>query len=163
MEDNGFVRVSDLLQHKKLKGYTFQDIQDTVQLDQKQRYLLQDSNGWRIRANQGHSIKVEMEFKRLLDLKECVHGTFLDCLESIKASGLKTMSRQYIHFALSPDEASGIRRNCQVLIYIDTQRAMEDGIEFYLSDNNVVLSKGINGILSSQYFSKITDRQGNKL
>jgi len=71
------------------------------------------------------------------------------------------MDRTHIHFA--PGETakgaviSGMRRNCQVKLYIDISKAMADGIEFVKSANNVVLTTGINGILHPKYFSQVLD------
>jgi len=71
------------------------------------------------------------------------------------------MDRTHIHFA--PGETvkggviSGMRRNCQVKLYIDIAKAMADGIEFVKSANNVILTTGINGILHPKYFSQVLD------
>lgn len=72
------------------------------------------------------------------------------------------MNRTHIHFTDSlPQDSvkSGIRLNCQIYIYIDVKKAMNDGIKFYLSDNNVILSSGINGIMLPKYFLKVLDKK----
>lgn len=48
-----------------------------------------------------------------------------------------------------------MRLNCNVFIWIDVELAMNDGIEFFISSNNVVLTKGINGILPPKYFKNV--------
>jgi len=67
------------------------------------------------------------------------------------------MNRTHIHIATSKDAMSGHRKSCNVFIYIDIKKAMNDGIKFYLSSNGVILTKGKDdiGLLSSNYFSKI--------
>ena len=66
------------------------------------------------------------------------------------------MNRNHIHLATGVSEdskvVSGMRSNCNILIYIDMELAMKDGIKFFKSKNNVVLTEGINGILSTKYF-----------
>ena len=67
------------------------------------------------------------------------------------------MSRNHIHFAKHKNLSSGIRRNAEVYIYIDIEKAMKDGIKFYESDNGVILSPGVGekGVIDSKYFSKV--------
>lgn len=75
------------------------------------------------------------------------------------------MNRTHIHFTNSlPKEStqSGIRSNCQIYIYINVSKAMNDGIKFFLSDNNVILTKGVNNVLSPEYFLKVLDKKTMK-
>ena len=67
------------------------------------------------------------------------------------------MSRNHIHFAKSKHVSSGIRKNAEVYIYVDVNKAIEGGIKFYESDNGVILSPGIgkDGIIPIEYFSKV--------
>eukprot|EP00121_Abeoforma_whisleri_P005762 Awhi_evm1s5222 len=48
-----------------------------------------------------------------------------------------------------------MRTDCDVLIYIDVPKAFQDGIKFYRSSNNVILSAGIDGVIPPQYFKKV--------
>mmetsp|Transcript_17534 Transcript_17534/g.25583 ORF Transcript_17534/g.25583 Transcript_17534/m.25583 type:complete len:255 (+) Transcript_17534:126-890(+) len=123
-----------------------------------------------IRANQGHSIP-GICFDRLLnlissdELKDLtiVHGTFKNVWENyIKKEGLSRMSRNQIHFASGlPDGdgvISGMRRTCQVYIYIDGAACAEAGIQFYRSDNGVILTAGLeDGMLPCCYFERVID------
>jgi 2'-phosphotransferase len=69
------------------------------------------------------------------------------------------MGRNHIHLAAGykEDVLSGMRANCDLIIEIDLKTAMHDGIAFFLSENNVILTKGINGILPTKYFKRVTD------
>lgn len=72
------------------------------------------------------------------------------------------MNRTHIHFTNSlPKESvqSGIRSSCEIYIYIDVPKAMNDGMKFFLSDNNVILTKGIDNVLPPQYFLKVLDKK----
>ncbi len=72
------------------------------------------------------------------------------------------MSRNHIHLAAGykNDVLSGMRANCDLIIEIDIKKAMQDGIEFLLSENNVILTKGNNGILSPKYFKSVVNNHG---
>ena len=98
-------------------------------------------------------------------LPEVYHGTSLSSWSVIRQAGLCRMSRAHIHFACaeygSKDVISGARNNCEVLIYVDVCKAVKDGIPFFISDNNVVLSPGTGpqGILPVTYFAKLQIRK----
>jgi 2'-phosphotransferase len=93
-----------------------------------------------------------------------VHGTFSKFWGSIKAGGLKRMTRNHIHFAPDmPKEegvVSGMRGSCDIIIEIDMGAAMKDGISFFLSSNNVILTEGVDGVLGPQYFLRVSKRDG---
>jgi len=76
------------------------------------------------------------------------------------------MKRNHIHFSVGKpgdnEVISGMRYSAEVLIYVDVERAMKDGIIFYKSSNNVILSEGINNKLSTAYFKKIEYIDKNK-
>jgi 2'-phosphotransferase len=69
------------------------------------------------------------------------------------------MSRNHIHFApgLNKEKGviSGMRGNCNAYIEIDISAAMKDGIIFYISTNNVILTEGVDGVVAPKYFKKI--------
>lgn len=144
-----------------------------------------------IRANQGHSIaKIDPNLLltkltpgELRSLPCIVHGTYTEAWESISSKqqgtnsnggggggGLKKMNRTHIHFAsgLPADNEviSGMRKNCTVRIFIDASKcAADDRIDFYRSDNGVILSDGVGdtGVLPVRYFSHATDSTGRTL
>lgn len=77
------------------------------------------------------------------------------------------MNRNHIHFApgLPKEEGviSGMRSSCDIIIQIDMQAAMKDGIPFYISTNNVILTEGVDGLLSKKYFKKVFKKDGTPL
>nr|VDD04911.1 unnamed protein product [Brassica oleracea] len=184
MRGDGFVKAGDLLSlnlktsaNVQLKSHTIDEIREAVRRDNKQRFSLVEENGeLLIRANQGHSITlllyclclsvqtVESEklLKPILSPEEapvCVHGTYRKNLESILASGLKRMNRLHVHFSCGlPTDGeviSGMRRDVNLLIFLDIKKALEDGIAFYISDNKVILTEGVDGVVPVDYFQKI--------
>lgn len=142
-----------------------------------------------IRANQGHSIALVdpslllklLTPAELASLPMIVHGTSFAAWESIQGEGggLHRMTRNHIHFATGlpnkkknddDDETatsvlSGMRKNCEVYIYVDAAMCSNDGVTFYRSDNGVLLTAGVNdeGTLPVEYFSHVTDASGNVL
>ena len=166
--NDGYININQLLKHSKFNKFTLQDIIQVVNDCPKQRFNLEDRQGnLYIRANQGHSLHVNVKMTLLTIAPPIVvHGTNIDAFRIIKTQGLSRMNRQHIHFAKGlPSDGlkSGMRSDCQVYIYINAAKAMKDGIEFYESENQVILTAGKDGILSAEYFDRVTDNQGNPL
>lgn len=96
-----------------------------------------------------------------------IHGTYFKFWNLIKDQGLKRMSRNHMHFApgMPKDNGviSGMRSSCDVYIEIDMFAAIKDGISFYISSNNVILTEGLDGVLPPQYFKRVISRKGDDL
>jgi 2'-phosphotransferase len=97
-----------------------------------------------------------------------IHGTNFTAWQTIRTEGLSRMRRQHIHCAAGEpgDEGviSGMRRSCQIYIYIDVAAALADGYKFYRSANNVILCPGnAAGILPPRYFAKVKDVKKNQI
>eukprot|EP01117_Protostelium_nocturnum_P017031 TRINITY_DN6856_c0_g1_i2.p1 TRINITY_DN6856_c0_g1~~TRINITY_DN6856_c0_g1_i2.p1 ORF type:complete len:170 (-),score=70.26 TRINITY_DN6856_c0_g1_i2:119-628(-) len=146
--------------------YTFEEIQSVVDNCEKKRFHLEEREGvWFIRANQGHSIGIEelalkkITLDNLAEYPTVVHGTYQKFWPLIKAKGLSKMGRNHIHFAKnhfgSSDVISGMRGSCNLMIYVNLKKALEDGILFEESENGVILTSGIDGILPTKYFEKV--------
>jgi len=164
---DAFVKLELVLALPRLRGFTVEEVKKAVADSDKQRFALEErADGLYIRANQGHSIPglTELDLTRIVDASKyptVVHGTYYRAWESIKASGLNVMGRNFIHFAKgeygSAGVISGMRGSCEVLIYINLQLALDDSIEFMESANGVVLSAGIDGVLPPKYFARVVD------
>eukprot|EP00752_Nemacystus_decipiens_P012256 g10864.t1 len=180
LRPDGFARLDELLSMSSFRGVSQQQVEEVVAADEKGRMTItsfsceasSDSSTppvgseLFIRANQGHSMKGVVDEDQLLtkircasDIPVCVHGTNSKCWPSIREEGLRCMNRTHIHFAAGlPGESgviSGMRRSCKVLIYVDVAAAMSDGVAFFRSSNNVILSSGKGGILDPRYFSHV--------
>ncbi|KAF2564570.1 hypothetical protein F2Q70_00016385 [Brassica cretica] len=93
-------------------------------------------------------------------MRVCVHGTYEKNLESILASGLKRMNKLHVHFSCGfstdGEVISSMRRDVNVLIFLNIKKPLEDGIAFYInSDNMVILTGGIDSVVHVDYFQKI--------
>ncbi|KAF9511373.1 hypothetical protein BS47DRAFT_1346888 [Hydnum rufescens UP504] len=173
MRADGYVKVTELLARPMMKSVDFTMIQKIVADNAKQRFSLkfEPANGvekedgiWWIRANQGHSIKVDSleleEIKSAEEIPVAIHGTSNKAWESVAKEGLSRMYRNHIHLAsgLPSDEGviSGMRSGAEVLIYIDTTKAMAAGYRFFRSANGVILSDGDErGFIPPEYFAHI--------
>ncbi|CAF90715.1 unnamed protein product [Tetraodon nigroviridis] len=165
---DGFVFVEELLAHPQFRSYSLEDVERVVNTNDKQRFKLRShrENGClQIRASQGHSIKViDLELKPVLaGSPECpaeaVHGSYLRNWGSIKQQGLSRMNRTHIHLAPGlPGEdgvISGMRKDCDLAVFVDVPKALADGLEFFWSENGVLLTAGnTEGMLPPKYFSR---------
>ncbi|XP_039027344.1 tRNA 2'-phosphotransferase 1-like [Hibiscus syriacus] len=172
MRNDGYVKVEDLLKlnlktfaNISLRSHTVDDIKEAVRKDNKQRFSLLVENGeLLIRANQGHTvtaIESESLLKEILSADEvqvCVHGTYKRNLESILESGLKRMKRLHVHFSsglpTDGEVISGMRRDVNILIYLDVRKALEEGMKLYISDNKVILTEGFDGVVPVKYLRR---------
>lgn len=168
---DGFIAIDELLRHRDFRGVTLEDIRSIVANCEKKRFEIQMKDGVEsIRAAQGHTMKSvndEELLTRITDASTvpvCIHGTYDRFLGSIMETGLNRMQRNHIHFATGmPSDGeviSGMRKSCQVVIVVNVEKAMRDGIVFYRSSNNVILSSGIDGVISPVYFKEVI-RRGN--
>ncbi|RLM54570.1 hypothetical protein C2845_PM10G01760 [Panicum miliaceum] len=173
MRPDGYVRVCDLLRlnlqsfaNVPLKCHTVDEIREAVRRDNKQMFsLLEEDGELLIRANQGHTVTTvtsESLLKPILSADEvsvCVHGTYRKKLGLILQSGLNRMARLHVHFSSGlPSDGeviSGMRQNVNVLIHLDVRKALNDGMKLYISDNNVILTEGFDGVGPVKYFEKI--------
>lgn len=168
---NGFVKLNDILKLnlKELKNITINDINVIINTNEKKRLeTTLINNELYIRATQGHNNIVgsmiidndALEKITLLDNINFVHhGTQKNFLDSILTNGLNRMNRKHIHFVENINkekQTSGFKNISDVIITIDLHKCLEDGIEFYKSKNNVILTEGIDGIISSKYICNIT-------
>jgi len=138
----GWVPVNQLLAAGK--KYQFPMSRDELDLvvasNDKQRFSF-DSTGTLIRANQGHSVEVDLQLEALIPPDVLYHGTGHKAVESILQTGLCKMSRHHVH--LSADIVTAINvgaRHGKPIVFAVSSRAMyQAGYEFYCSDNNVWL------------------------
>lgn len=170
---DGFVNVDEILAHlaKKQLKLGPRQLQDIVDNNDKKRFELKSLDGvLHIRAVQGHSLNHIQEESLMTKLTAAaaaayptvVHGTYFSSWASIAVQGLSKMGRNHIHFAIGePGEAgviSGMRRSAQVLVFIDLAAAIADGIDFYRSNNDVILTPGdAKGFLAPKYFKQVID------
>ena len=119
-------------------------LEEIVRTDNKQRYSFNEDKT-KIRANQGHSINVDVELNEAVPPEILYHGTGEKYVESINTEGLKPMSRLYVHLSKDIDTAVNVgKRHGKPVVYkISAGEMHRQGYEFYLSENGVWLTKTV--------------------
>jgi putative RNA 2'-phosphotransferase len=145
LNEEGWADVHELMQ--KWNGSIKLDrplLEAVVSTNDKKRFSF-NSSGTMIRANQGHSIQVELNLQTQMPPVLLYHGTVEKFLPSIQTEGLKKMGRQHVH--LSVDEGTavkvGSRRGKPVVLTIQSKSMHEAGFTFFLSDNGVWLTETV--------------------
>jgi len=142
LDEKGWADIDEIILKTKKFSLNRKLIEKVVLEDNKQRYII---DGDKIRANQGHSINVDLELKPQIPPKILHHGTATRFIDSIMKTGLKTQNRQYVHLSkdLKTAKNVGSRHGKVVILNIDTISMLEDGFEFYISENGVWLTNHI--------------------
>ncbi|KAK4137297.1 hypothetical protein BT67DRAFT_350163, partial [Trichocladium antarcticum] len=213
LDREGFAGLEKVLQYPPIRSLapTFSEIISAVRDSDKQRFALKpnpatttdpapaaetstDPAHWLIRANQGHSIKLDSaHLLRPLSALDppppgsapipatVVHGTYFAFWPAIAASGgLRPMGRNHVHFSTGvpadggggggsgsaaaaglPVVVSGMRRDAELLVYVDVAASMaEGGISWWISDNGVVLTEGdADGLVPARFFKEVVGRK----
>ena len=140
MGKDGYVVVNTLCQKLDISK---DDLDWIVDNNNKKRYAYNEDETL-IRANQGHSIEVDVELKRVNPPHKLYHGTTFDILESLKKNGLMKMNRQHVHLSADQDTARTVgKRHSKgkppMILVIDAKLMHFNGYKIYLSDNGVYL------------------------
>lgn len=117
-------------------------LEDIVSTDEKGRYAFNEDKT-KIRARQGHSVKVDVGLKQEAPPDRLYHGTGMDAASVIHKEGIKKMNRLYVHLSdnLNTAWSVGRRRMNPCVLLIDTAKMKEDGILFFRSENGVWLTE----------------------
>ena len=145
MDGKGWVSTDSLVKALNARQpFTMEMLEEIVRTDGKQRYSFSEDKT-RIRANQGHSIPVDLELLPLEPPQTLWHGTGDRFMESISRQGLKKQGRQYVHLTDSPETAVvvGRRHGRPVVFEINAALMYERGYRFYRSENGVWLTDAV--------------------
>lgn len=156
LDEHGWANVDELLAGVNHSGRIIDMgiLEEIVKTDSKQRYSFNQDKTL-IRANQGHSVLVDVELKEQEPPEFLYHGTAARFLKSIEAEGLKPMSRLYVHLSNDVGTALtvGKRHGEAVLLKVCSGDMYRDGEKFYLSENGVWLTKKVD----PRYFVIVND------
>ncbi len=143
LDRQGWVRIDELLEKAAARGRKIskKELLETVEKNDKQRFAI-SPDGSKIRASQGHSVKVDLGLSPVRPPEILYHGTACHNVESIGRKGLVKGSRHHVH--LSPDEETAVkvgRRHGEAVVLGVLAGAMhEKGHAFFLSENKVWLT-----------------------
>lgn len=145
LDDQGWANISELIDKAKPQiDFSTQLIQQIVANNDKKRFAL-SNDGLHIRANQGHSIKVDLQLTAKEPPAVLYHGTATRFLESIQKEGLKAGQRHHVHLSTDIDTATAVgkRYGKPVILKVDAGAMHQQGHEFFLSENGVWLTEHV--------------------
>jgi putative RNA 2'-phosphotransferase len=142
LDQSGWTDVQALLVGlaKAGKSVTRAELDEVVTTNAKKRFEF-SVDGTRIRASQGHSIEVDLQYEAKVPPTLLYHGTATRFLDSIRANGLLKMERHHVHLAAETRMTMqvGARHGHPVLLTILAQAKHDAGHTFHLSTNGVWL------------------------
>lgn len=154
LDEHGWANVEELLDGINNTGRKIDMgvLEEIVRTDYKQRYSFNEDKTL-IRANQGHSVPVDVELKKEEPPEFLYHGTADRFIKSIMEEGLKSMSRLYVHLSKDIETANkvGKRHGSPIILKVHSGQMYQEGSKFYLSENGVWLTKKV----EAKYLEKI--------
>lgn len=142
LDAGGWVDVEKLL--AALRGHGLRLSRDgldrVVATSEKQRFAF-DATGTRIRANQGHSVAIDLQLDPVEPPPTLYHGTTERFLAAITTVGLTRQGRHHVHLSLDVETARavGARRGRPVVLRVDAAAMTAEGTPFYRSANGIWL------------------------
>ncbi len=145
LDEHGWANVSELVEGiNRQQPFTMTDLEEIVKTDNKQRYSFNEDKTL-IRANQGHSVPVDVELPEKEPPEFLWHGTGEKYTESIDKIGLIPKSRLYVHLSGDLETAKMVgKRHGKLVVYkVKSGEMAKDGFVFYQSVNGVWLTKEV--------------------
>lgn len=152
LDEQGWVDVDKLLgniaQYKRIT-VSLEQLKFVVETNNKKRFAFNEDES-KIRASQGHSVKIDLGYEPTTPPEFLYHGTATRFLKSIEKEGLKKSSRHHVHLSADYNTAHnvGSRHGLPVILKIHAKKMHDDGIDFFVSENDVWLTEKI----STNYF-----------
>lgn len=146
LDDRGWVSIQRFIDAANANGHNISRalLEEVVFTNDKQRFAY-SRDGKMIRANQGHTVQVNLELEPVDPPDTLYHGTVERFLDSIMASGLRRMKRQHVHLSATIETAKNVgkRRGKPVVLMVKSSEMRRDGYHFYLSRNGVWLADSV--------------------
>ena len=145
LDEHGWADVDELIEGiSRTQNFNMDILEEIVRTDEKQRYSFNEDKT-KIRANQGHSIQVDVELEEKEPPEILWHGTGEKFAALIDDQGLIPKSRLYVHLSKDVEIATtvGRRHGKPVLYMVNTREMYKDGFKFFLSKNGVWLTKEV--------------------
>ncbi|MGI0490190.1 RNA 2'-phosphotransferase [Alkalinema pantanalense CENA528] len=156
LEPGGWVKVTELLQACAKHGVVISptDLEEIVTTNDKQRFSFNPA-GDKIRANQGHTVEIDLRLEPQVPPDILYHGTGARSVEAILQSGLLKMTRHHVHlsYEITPAKKVGMRHGKPVVLVVDAAAMHQAGFTFYRSENGVWLTDHV----PAQYICPLED------
>ena len=145
LDAHGWANVNDLIKGvNKTHKLDMDILEEIVATDNKQRYSFNEDKTM-IRANQGHSVNVDVELEEVIPPEYLFHGTATKYMDSIWKTGLVPKSRLYVHLSEDTETATNVgeRHGKPIVFRIKSKCMYLQGYKFYKSQNGVWLTKEV--------------------
>jgi len=143
LNEQGWTNVDTLLKAMQAKGFAIdlELLKQVVAENNKKRFALNE-DCTKIRANQGHSVEIDLGYSHTPPPEMLYHGTAEQHIASIKKDGIQKRSRHHVHLSVDTETATkvGQRHGKLVLLSIKAGEMQRAGHFFYISDNGVWLT-----------------------
>ncbi|MET7639159.1 RNA 2'-phosphotransferase [Streptomyces sp. NPDC005438] len=144
LDAQGWTSVETLIAQAAAHGFPFtrEELARVVADSDKRRFTL---DGDRIRANQGHTVPVDLGLEFLAPPERLYHGTVDRFLPAIRTEGLRPMKRHAVHLSADPETATrvGARRGEPVVLTVRAGVLHRAGHRFQRSANGVWLTDSV--------------------
>ncbi|MDA7881538.1 RNA 2'-phosphotransferase [Akkermansiaceae bacterium] len=156
LDERGWAGIEELLRCLNNKGKRIDRalLEKIVASSDKQRFRISD-DGLSIRANQGHSVCIELDLEEKAPPEFLFHGTASRFMSVIEREGLQKQSRHHVHLSSDQEAARkvGARHGKPVVLAVAAQLMVRHGYRFYLSENGVWLTDEVPPDYLNQRFS----------
>lgn len=146
LDENGWLLIDELIKGINKKGIRLNRelLEVVVEENDKKRFIISD-DGLMIRANQGHSVNVDLELKAVEPPEFLFHGTVAKFMGAIQDKGLLKMSRQHVHLSTNIDTATsvGSRRGKPIILRVRSGEMHKSDCFFFRSENGVWLTEAV--------------------
>ena len=143
LDENGWAGTAELIQKMNQNGFEISEdiLAHIVETNNKKRFAFNPDKTC-IRANQGHSLQVDVQLKEQLPPEYLYHGTAEKNVPSILNSGIEKGSRQHVHLSTDKETAIkvGQRHGRPKVFLVSANKMSVDGFRFFLSENMVWLT-----------------------
>lgn len=146
LDEGGWADVEELINKSQLKGVdvSLEKLRNVVETNDKRRFSFSEDLK-KIRANQGHSLKVNLGLTAKVPPEILFHGTAVQNIDSIKLKGIMKGNRHHVHLSADVGTAKtvGARYGKPVVLKINAEQMQSDGFVFYQSENGVWLTEHV--------------------
>lgn len=146
LDENGWADVQELLERSSSSGMNLdlEVLESVVETNDKRRFSFNRDKS-KIRANQGHSVSVELGYEPVIPPDILYHGTGKKNVESIFRTGIEKKGRHHVHLSQDIETAVSVgqRHGKAVVLEIQAGGMFRDGFTFYVSENGVWLTTEI--------------------
>lgn len=143
LDENGWANVDELIRQANLHNIplTQDSLGRIVTTNDKKRFIFSEDR-LKIRANQGHSINIDLQLLEAEPPHLLFHGTALKNIDSIKAKGLLKGERHHVHLSTDIKTAKSVggRYGKPIVLGINSGEMYLSGFKFFQSENAVWLT-----------------------